>query len=422
MIPKSDFYLIIKDQFKEVESINKLISRSKFKDVLMYSGAAAVVIKGVRRCGKSTLLMQLIKAKFYNNFLYFNFDDERIINFQTEDFQTLMEALIEVIGDKKNLFFDEIQNIKGWELFVNRLLRQGYRIFITGSNANLLSKELGTYMTGRHVDITLYPFSFKEFLIAKDISLNLSNKFYSTTQKAQLVKLFRDYMINGGMPEAVIFSNEFILMQIINDILQKDIINRYNIRKSSELKSITKFIIANSSNMITYSSIVNNFKINSQNTIQKYIDYLEETYLIFEVKKFERKIKKFDKNPKKVYCVDTGIITQNIPSSIENLGNLLENIVAIQLKRLNKNIFYYKSLNGREVDFIIPDDKEIVQVCYELNINNSDREITGIIDATNELKFKNAVILTFDQEKEIKYKNKKINVKPVWKWLLESGI
>ena len=167
MIPKSTLRVVIADQLEELGSLKNGVPREIFSEVASYRGASAFVVKGVRRCGKSFLLKQLFREKFDENFFYFNFDDERIEGFRAEDFQPLMETLIEALGEKKNVFFDEIQNIRGWELFVNRILRQGYRVFITGSNANLLSKELGTHLTGRHVDIELYPFSFREFLKAK---------------------------------------------------------------------------------------------------------------------------------------------------------------------------------------------------------------------------------------------------------------
>jgi len=176
MISKSILAQVIKDQKEEFNNLTGTVKRDEFKEVISYSGASALILKGLRRCGKSTLLKQLIDKKFRDNFFYFNFDEERIINFKTEDFQKLMETFMELYGDKKTIFFDEIQNITGWELFINRLLRQGYHIFITGSNSNLLSKELGTHLTGRHVDLELFPFSFAEYLRAKQIEPK--NKYY----------------------------------------------------------------------------------------------------------------------------------------------------------------------------------------------------------------------------------------------------
>jgi len=420
MISKNILRTVIADQLKELDLLENSVPRTIFPAAVSYIGASAFVVKGVRRCGKSFLLKQLVKVKFDNGFFYFNFDDERIEGFKSEDFQALMEALIEMFGNKKNAFFDEIQNIEGWELFVNRILRQGYKVFITGSNANLLSKELGTHLTGRHVDLELYPFSFTEFLKAKNIAI--PNKgAYSTEQKALLSKIFKEYLITGGMPEVAVFSNEAILKTVLTDIIQKDIASRYNIRKPNELKIILKFLIANAANPITYRSIKNNFNIKSANTVQKYIGYAEETYIVFTVQRFEKKIKVFDKNPKKIYCVDNGIITKNTPNITERKGALLENTVAIHLKRLGKEFYYYCGRNT-ETDFVIPTEKQAIQVCYELGNENKEREIKGLIEAMQKTKATTGLILTLEQEQEIISQNKRITIKPVWGWLLENEL
>src|SRR3989338_570011 len=420
MISKQALKTVISDQWKEFESLKDSVPRSVFSKASSYTGASAFVVKGVRRCGKSTLLKQLLKAKFDGNFFYFNFDDDRIAGFITADFQTLIETLIEAYGEKKTVLFDEIQNIAGWELFINRILRQGYKVFITGSNANLISKELGTHLTGRHVDIELYPFSFCEFLKANKIEVPRKG-FYSTEQKAQLSKKFKEYILKGGMPEPVVLKNEEMLTQVFNDIVQKDIVTRYNPRKPSELKIVLKFLLANVSNPITYRSIQSNFNIKSANTIQKYTEYAEETYLVFSVQRFEKTLKKFDKNPKKIYCVDNGLILKNTPTILERKGALLENIDAVQLKRIGKEFYYYKNKSSHnEADFVVPDEKTAIQVCYELTDTNKERELKGLTDAMKETKANTGHILTLEQEQEIEYNDKKIPVKPVWQWLIET--
>ncbi len=419
MISKTILGTVINDQLKEFESLGDTIPRSIFPETTDYSGSSALVIKGLRRCGKSTFMKQIIRAGFNEDFYYFNFDDERLFGFRVDDFQTLMETLIEISGERKNLFVDEIHNIKGWELFVNRIMRQGYRVFITGSNANLLSKELGTHLTGRHVDIELYPFSFTEFLNAKKINAPRKG-FYSTEEKAQLSIEFKEYFQKGGMPEAVVFSNKAILGQLLNDIIQKDIVGRYNIRNPAELKAVIRFLIANTANQITYRSIVNNFSIKSSNTIQKYIRYAEETYLIFTVNRYEKKLKKFDKNPKKIYCVDNGIVNENAPGINERKGALLENLVAVQLKRIGKEFYYYGGERDAECDFVIPDEKQAIQVCYDLNPDNEHRELKGLAEAMGKINANEGVILTYDNEQPAVKGNRKISIKPVWQWLLDT--
>ncbi len=419
MITKPLLRSVIDDQKGDIENVCYLVPRKVFQEALSYRGASAFVVKGVRRCGKSTLLMQLMHAKFKDNFLYLNFDDELLGGTAAEDLRTIMETLIEVFGDKKVVFFDEIQNVKGWELFVNRLLRQGYSVFITGSSADLLSKELGTHITGRHTDVELYPFSFAEFLAAKSPDAG-KHGLYSTSQVALLSGLFMEYMLGGGFPEAVVMSNERILTSIVDDIIRKDILERYGIRKPIELRSVLRFLIANSSNMITYRSVAGNFGIKSSVTVEKYISYAADAYLLFEVKKFERRLKAIDKNPRKIYCIDSGMLVKNSPSILEHKGAILENVVAVQLKRSGKEFYYYKSIRGKEADFVIPADKTVIQVCYALDSGNMDREVGGLLDAAAETGADKALILTLEQEQEVHRIGKKIRVMPVWRWLLED--
>lgn len=419
MVSKAILGTIIRDQFKEFKSLEGSVRRSAFNEAISYSGAAAFIIKGVRRCGKSTLLKQILEKRFKGEYHYFNFDDDRIIDFRSEDFQFLMETFIEISGDKKVIAFDEIQNINGWELFVNRLLREGYHVYITGSNADLLSRELGTHLTGRHVDIELYPFSFAEYLDAKNIKYPRS-RFYSTGEKAALSRAFKEYLTFGGMPETVMFANESILTQIIRDILQKDIVARYDIRQPSVFKTILSFLISNSANPMTFSSVLKNFGLKSATTVQKYVEYMEETYVIFSSRKYEKKLKLLDKNPKKIYCIDNGIIRKNSPSISDNMGALLENLVAIHLKRLEKEFYYYKGKTGAEADFVIPKQKEAIQVCYDLNSSNKEREAKGLIEAMHELKTKVGLILTVDQEETFSFKGHNITTKPTWQWVLET--
>lgn len=418
MISKSVLGTIIKDQLQEFQNLKDTVPRTVYPKIASHQGASAVVVKGVRRCGKSTLLKQLMTSQHSNDFWYFNFDDERLTGFTTDDFQSLLETMLEIFGKKKYQCFDEIQNITGWELFINRMLRQGYNVFITGSNAHLLSRELGTHLTGRHVDIELYPFSFIEYLKSQHISIS-SKGMYSSEEKALLLKHFKQYLLKGGLPEAIVFGNESMLTQVVNDILQRDIVSRYNVRKPSELKTVIKFLIANASNMITYRSIRNNFSIKSSNTIQKYIEYAEETYLIFTIRRYDKKLKQFDKNPKKIYCVDNGIITKTTPAIHERKGALLENLVAVHLRRLGKEFYYYRGRSDAECDFIIPHEKHAIQVCYQLRDDNKERELKGLFEALDMLSVNDGLLLTLDQEDTIIRKNKKITIQPVWQWLIE---
>jgi predicted AAA+ superfamily ATPase len=222
--------------------------------------------------------------------------------------------------------------------------------------------------------------------------------------------------MKGGMPESVVLGNESILLQVVGDIIQKDVLQRHNIRKPGEFRSVVNFLIANSSNPVTYRSIKNNFGIKSANTVQKYVEYTEETYLLFSVRRFERKTKKFDKNPRKVYCIDNGIAVKNSPAINERKGALLENLIAIHLKRLGKDFYYYKG--SGEADFLIPDDGLVVQACYEINDGNMKRELSGLAEAMEEAKAERGLILTFDQEAKTHAAG--VEIMPAWRWLIES--
>ncbi len=419
MMQKSLLRTVIQDQLTEIERLDHIVPRDAFNLGLSYSGTSAFIIKGIRRCGKSTMLKQIINSRYRDSFFYFNFDDERISGFMVEDFQVLMETFMELFGDVRNVFFDEIQNVRGWELFINRLLREGYRVFITGSNSNLLSMELGTHLTGRHVDMELYPFSFLEFLRARNIDLSAND--YSTRWKATATTAFNEYFSSGGMPESVVSGNNSVLTQLVSDIIQKDVMNRYNIRKFPEIRDVLRFLMSNVSNEMTYRSLSRNLALKSENTVKKYIGYLQETYLIFEVRRFDRKLKRAGKSPRKVYCIDNGIIMRNIPNFSKNNGALLENLVAVQLKRTGREFFYYRHESNAEVDFVLPVDRELIQVCYELSDQNIDREIRGLEKASTEIDAKKFLILTMDQEQEISRNGLKIEVMLVWRWLMENN-
>jgi predicted AAA+ superfamily ATPase len=243
---------------------------------------------------------------------------------------------------------------------------------------------------------------------------------YSTEEKALLLKKFKEYFEQGGMPEAVVLQNEQILTSVINDIIHKDIVTRYSVRKPAELKAVLKFLLANIAHPITYRSIQNNFRIHSANTIQKYIEYAEDTYLVFTVHRYEKKLKQFDKNPKKIYCVDNGIILKHTPQILEQQGALLENLVAVQLKRLGKSIYYYRGKTNAECDFVLPNEHQALQVCAQLHDQNREREIKGLQEALEMLHGRQGQILTFDQEGQLTRNNITVIIQPVWQWLLEN--
>ena len=378
-----------------------------------------VVLTGLRRSGKSTLLRQIIKEYYHDNdFFYINFEDERLNNFKAEDFNLIYESLLELFGEKKTFFIDEIQNVTNFQNFVRRFYDLGFKFFITGSSAKLLSKEIGTKLTGRHVDITVRPFSFKEFLLFHNFQLTEEDLF-KTVFRVKLKTHFEKYLTHGGMPEYVQYEDMEILMRTYEDIVIKDIVARYNVENIPELKQLYQYLITNFSQRFSYNSLKKFIEIKSSNTIKKYIDYFEETYFIKQVNKFDYGLKKQIINDKKVYIVDNGFISNISANLTKDKGWLLENLVFIELTAKGK-VFYYS--DKLECDFLLVDNKKVkkeIQVCWELNLKNKDRELAGLLEAMNFFKIKGGIVLTNDQDDEILVDGNKIIVKPVWKWLLE---
>lgn len=378
-----------------------------------------LVLTGLRRSGKSTLLRQIVKKHYSDKeFYYINFEDERLFNFPASEFNRLYEASVSLFGKKKTFFIDEIQNIINFESFVRRFNDDGFKFFITGSSANLLSKELGTKLTGRHLDTIVTPFSFKEFLGLKGVKLE-KNAAYITEQRVLLKKYFDEYLFKGGMPEYDSFNDPEILSKVYEDTVLKDIAIRYKINNVTNLKELYSYLITNFANTFSYTSLKKFISIKSVNTIKLYVSYLEETYFVKTINKFDYSLKKQMVNDKKLYVSDNGFIQAVSKKVLEDKGWLLENLVFNSIKK-EGDIFYYK--DKHECDFLITKNKQVmgaIQVCYELNDKNKERELQGLMEAVKQFKPKNYLILTNSQDEEVTFFGKKVQVKSVWKWLLE---
>jgi len=378
-----------------------------------------IVLTGLRRVGKSTLLRQIIK-KYYadKEFYYISFEDERLFNFKADNFNVLYETLVELFGEKKTFFIDEIQNINHFENFVRRFYDAGFKFFITGSNANLLSKELGTKLTGRHIDIIVNPFSFNEYLVFKKTNYT-KEMLYKTENRAKLKKLFGKYLISGGMPEFLIYKDPEILTRIYEDIIIKDIAVRHKVENLYEMRELYQYVITNFANRFSFNSLKQIVELGSITTIKNYLLFLTETFFVSLVNKFDFSLKKQIVNEKKVYIVDNGFIPVLSVKLNKDKGWLLENFIFNVLKKNNK-IYYFSGKN--ECDFVIQNDKKItnvIQVTNELSDNNKQRELKGLLEAMEYFKLKNGLILTTDQETNLTLDKKNISIKPVWKWLLE---
>ncbi len=389
------------------------------------------VIAGPRRAGKSVFAFMLLKNK---PFMYFNFDDEIALSDSGLNTGDLMKELYAVYGETKTIFFDEIQNLPKWELFVNRLHREGYNLIITGSNSKLLSKELSSSLTGRHIPIEIMPFTFEEFLLGKKYSYlanpTNSNLLPIPQNKGKLLNLFSEYLNNGGFPEVVVknFEAEGYLDTLFDAILFKDIVRRYNVRFSSQIANLSLYLVNNFANPYSLRKLKNILNLRSVTTIEKYMEYFEEAYLMFGIRRLSYKASDRIKSPKKIYVIDNGYIKAKATQFSENRGRLLENLVFTELMKTglkpNINIFYYKTRNGKEVDFAIKKGfkvSELIQVSYETSDEKTvKREIKALIEASEELNCNSLKILTYDEEKEIKKGGKVIQFIPIWKWLLNK--
>jgi len=379
-----------------------------------------VVLTGLRRSGKSTLLRQLIKKHYADrDFYYLNFEDERLFDFPASEFNRLYEGLIDLYGKKKTFFLDEIQNVAHFETFVRRFSDEGFKFFITGSSATLLSRELGTKLTGRHVDIIVQPFSFKEFLEFKQVKFS-KEEIYRIEAKIKIKKNFEEYLVTGGMPEYLTYNDPELLARVYEDTVIKDIAVRHKVNNVLVLKQLYSYLISNLANKFSYHSLKQFVNINSVNTIKKFISYLEETYFAKTVYKFDYSLKKQAVNDKKFYVLDNGFMGVLSKRITPDRGWLLENLVFNCLDK-NQEVYYYAQ--EKECDFLVVKNKKIkqaVQVCYELNEENKNREIAGLAGAMAKFKLKEGLLLTNSQEQEITLNQKKIFVKPVWKWLLEK--
>ena len=362
----------------------------------------AVIISGIRRSGKSTLLHQILKK--LPNYYYLNFEDTRLINFESGDFEKLDEVFHTEYGPSEYYLLDEIQNVKGWEIFVRSRLDRHKHLFITGSNASMLSKELGTRLTGRHINVELFPFSFGEALLfRKEIASPDS---------------FEWYFKQGGFPDFIKYGRPEILRELFTDILQRDIISRHKIRETKALHELALYLLSNVGKEFSYNSLKKMFQFGSVNTPISFVSYLEDSYLLFTLPKFDYSLKKQMINEKKVYSIDNGLSNANSVSFSSNKGRMLENFVFITLRRSHKNIYYFRE-NG-ECDFLIKEDSRIIvaiQVAYELNEDNKKREIEGLLEAMRKFELREGFILTYNQEDEIDIEDKRIIIKPVWKWI-----
>jgi len=395
----------------------------------------AISIIGPRRAGKTFFMFQLIKDLLErgvdrSRLLYINFEDYRLEGMDCRDFGKIIEVYYEIFpGNKRKrvwFFFDEVQNVEGWEKVVRTVIdRENAQIFVAGSSSKLLSKEVATQLRGRTLTYKMLPFSFREFLKAKGFKVKTH---ISSHNKARLLNLLDEYLRWGGYPEAVIESarRERILEEIWEVTIARDIMDRWKIRNIKVLRLLIKALKESRELSIhRFHNYLKSVGIKvSKNTLYSYLEYLNDSLVVFPLKKFSYSYKDFEKSIPKIYFIDNGLYTGE-----RQLGRLLENLVFIELVRrgytVNENLFYWKNHAGKEVDFILwrrNKVEQLIQVCYELTPKNEKREVMSLVKASNELNCRKLLILTWDQEGEITKKGKKVGIVPLWKWLLERPV
>ncbi|MEI6134453.1 MAG: ATP-binding protein [Desulfomonile sp.] len=375
------------------------------------------VIIGPRRAGKSVFAMQLLKGI---DFAYLNFDDERLLD--VTDYDDFIKAIRQVYGETNYLLFDEIQNLKDWELFLNRLQRNGFRIVITGSNAHLLSRELSTHLTGRFLQFQILPFSFKEFLHAK--SFQIDDTLELKERQGSLLGYLDKYINIGGFPEIVTKHVEprSYLPTLFESILFKDIAKRYNVRYSKKLYDLGYYLITNHSCEFTYTRLKKILDFRSVHTVENYVKYISEAFIVFVVDRFSFKLAEQIKSPKKVYSYDTGMAKSVRFAVTPDTGKFIENIVAIELLRRDIEPYFYRTRNGKEIDFVIKkgsDINQLIQVSYDISeYATKKRELNALVKAGQELRCDNLTVITWDHCGEDLVDEQKVSFLPLWRWLL----
>ncbi len=382
------------------------------------SSPHAVVISGLRRAGKSTLLAQLAHRLGDDTFCYVNFEDERFLGFQADDANDLWSQLVEQFGERGVLIVDEIQNVPGWERFVRRFMEMGLKFYITGSNASLLSRELGSRLTGRYVPVELFPFSFGEFLRFRGYELPHYDR-QTTSDAARMQGHLGEYVRQGGIPEPLKYPELPLLRTLYDDVIHRDIATRHRIVDVRALRELAFFLMSHPAGLVSFNKLKDQLGLGSVNTVKSYVDHLENSWLLFTETVYDYSVKRQQVAPKKVYAIDTGLANAIGFSFSPNSGRLLENLVYLALRRRTREVYYYASRAGFEVDFYLPETGELIQVAQSLaQPATREREVRALVDAMGGLGISHGHILTDANADPIRVDGMTIEVRSVAEWLL----
>ena len=432
---KNELIKILEDWNFWQKDLNVGVVRDSYLGVLekMLPSEQVKIIMGVRRSGKSFLMRQLAyrlikRGVDKRQILIVNFEDPRFVNLNAELLDQIFDVYREFLAPvgKVYVFLDEVQEVQGWEKWVRATQELGKaNIIISGSNARLLSRELATVLTGRHLDTTVLPLSFAEFL--KFRNREIKNKMSLVSKDIEVKSLLREFLEFGSFPMVVLEpEKEKILLAYFDDVLSKDLVRRYKIRKMEKLKSLVKFYLSNVSSPTTFSSAGKFLQI-STDTVEKFSGYLETSYLVFFLKRFSFKVKEQEKSPRKVYAIDMGLAKTIGFRFSGNRGKLAENAVFLELKRRlyfnsSMEFYYWKNLQHEEVDFVLKENtqiKELIQVCWDISdANTKKRELRALLKAMEEFKLETGIIITEDYEYEEAVEGKIVQYIPLRKWLL----
>ncbi len=396
-----------------------------------------VTVTGPRRAGKTYFLFQIMKKLMASglslkDFIYVNFEDERIAPVRTDELHLITDAYFELYDDRTDpiLFLDEVQNVAGWELFVRRLNEKGTRIFITGSNSRMLGREIATELRSRTLTYEIFPFSFAEFLLAKGVAVEKNMQY--GRMRHQLQAAFEAYMASGGYPEIAFVENEQtrgrIFQDYFNAVFYRDLVERYQIKSTDLLRQWLTTLIAGIASQISYGKVENDFKSRgikvSRSTLSAFAGYAEDVYFGFFVEMYAGSVRRRQINPRKFYLADHGLHNYLSLKVSENRGRLLENIIFLELRRNGIPVFYFKSDAGHETDFLLKTGRDVslIQVCHDLSgIGTRHREKTALLQGMKALGLNRGLILTRDETRDEETGRGRIGIRPAWEWLLESA-
>ena len=411
---------LLREQREAFWKLDPGIERTQMSALLRASESPhAVIVSGLRRVGKSTLLAQLAHRLGQDAFYYLNFEDERFVGFEADDANDLWRLMLEQYGQRGIFIVDEIQNVPGWERFVRRLMDQGLKFYITGSNASLLSRDLGSRLTGRYIPIELYPFDFSEFLRFRGETPPDRDPL-TTADSARLQIQLKDYLRLGGIPDPLRYPELPLRQVLYDDVLYRDIATRHRISEVAALRELAYFLMSHPASRISYNKLKQRLGLGSVNTVKSYVEHLRDSWLLFTTKVYDFSVKRQQIAPKKVYAIDTGLADTVGFSFSPNTGRLLENLVFLTLRRRAPHVYYVSGPGDTEVDFYLPDEQLLIQVAQQIDQPATrEREVRALREAMRQLGLRESLLLTDRKQDPIDADGRTIHVRSVAEWLLE---